>query len=113
MEERNFDRAVYLRGRSFQRNLDTYRLFAKLQAPKEKDNLSAGHIYNVAVMNVGAPAGGFHFYLILHMLSSLGMNAAVRSFVRMALYHRCRVFGVHNCFEGFANGQLNVRSFFH
>jgi 6-phosphofructokinase 1 len=35
------------------------------------------------------------------------MNAAGRSFVRMALYHRCRVFGIHNCFEGFADGQIH------
>ncbi|KAI3420275.1 hypothetical protein GPALN_003589 [Globodera pallida] len=94
MEERNFERARELRGKSFQRNLATYRLFTKLHTPKEKekDQLSAGHVYNVAVMNIGAPAGG--------------MNAAVRSFVRMALYHRCHVFGIHNSFEGFAIGQV-------
>jgi 6-phosphofructokinase len=34
------------------------------------------------------------------------MNAAVRAFVRMALYHRCKVFGIHNSFEGFADGQI-------
>lgn len=92
MDSLDFDKAVQLRGPSFQRNLATYRLLNKLRAPTEKDNLSGGVVYNVAVMNIGAPAGG--------------MNAAVRSFVRMALYHRCRVFGIHNSFEGLADGQL-------
>lgn len=34
------------------------------------------------------------------------MNAAVRAFVRMALYHRCKVFGINNSFEGLADGQI-------
>lgn len=36
------------------------------------------------------------------------MNAAVRSFVRMGIYHRCDVYGIHNSFEGLAAGQLKV-----
>ncbi|KAK6056694.1 hypothetical protein COOONC_05801 [Cooperia oncophora] len=77
MNEKDWDLAVKLRGRSFQRNLETYKLLTKLRTV-EKDNLSGGQNFNVAVMNVGAPAGG--------------MNAAVRSFVRMALYHHCTKF---------------------
>ncbi|CAD5234066.1 unnamed protein product [Bursaphelenchus xylophilus] len=92
MDSKDFASAVKLRGRSFQRNLLTYRLLTKLKTPQEKDNLSEGHIFNMAVMNIGAPAGG--------------MNAAVRSFVRMGLYHHCNVYGVHNSFEGLATGQL-------
>ncbi|KAL7073896.1 hypothetical protein ACQ4LE_006526 [Meloidogyne hapla] len=92
MDAKNFEKAVHLRGQSFQRNLNTYRLLTKLHTPKEKDNLSGGVCYNVAVMNVGAPAGG--------------MNAAVRAFVRMALYHRCKVFGIYNAFEGLAEGKV-------
>ncbi|CAK5058392.1 unnamed protein product [Meloidogyne enterolobii] len=92
MDAKNFEKAVHLRGQSFQRNLNTYRLLTKLHTPKEKDNLSGGVSYNVAVMNVGAPAGG--------------MNAAVRAFVRMALYHRCKVFGINNAFEGLAEGKI-------
>jgi len=34
------------------------------------------------------------------------MNAAVRAFVRMALYHRCKVFGINNAFEGLAEGKI-------
>lgn len=48
----------------------------------------------MAVMNIGAPAGG--------------MNAAVRSFVRLGLYHHCNVYGIYNSFEGLASGQLKV-----
>uniref|UniRef100_A0A1I7YBF3 ATP-dependent 6-phosphofructokinase n=1 Tax=Steinernema glaseri TaxID=37863 RepID=A0A1I7YBF3_9BILA len=92
MNERDWETAVKLRGRSFQRNLETYRLLTKMHTPKEKDNLSGGKSYNVAVINVGAPAGG--------------MNAAVRSFVRMGLYHHCTVYGINNSFEGLANGEL-------
>jgi 6-phosphofructokinase 1 len=90
MDSKEWELAVKLRGRSFQRNLDTYRLLTKLHTPTEKDNLSEGKTFNVAVMNVGAPAGG--------------MNAAVRSFVRMGLYHNCNVYGVHNSFDGLASG---------
>ncbi|CAJ0608965.1 unnamed protein product [Cylicocyclus nassatus] len=89
MNEKDWELAVKLRGRSFQRNLETYKLLTKLRTV-EKDNLSGGQNFNVAVMNVGAPAGG--------------MNAAVRSFVRMALYHHCTVYGIEDSFEGLANG---------
>jgi 6-phosphofructokinase 1 len=34
------------------------------------------------------------------------MNAAVRSFVRLGLHHRCRVLAVKNSFEGLAAGTL-------
>ncbi|KAI6173801.1 ATP-dependent 6-phosphofructokinase [Aphelenchoides besseyi] len=96
MDTKDFELAVKLRGRSFQRNLLTYRLLTKLKAPQEKDNLSDGKSYNMAVMNIGAPAGG--------------MNAAVRSFVRMGLYHHCNVYGVYNSFEGLASGQIKKMS---
>ena len=58
MDTKDFDLAVKLRGRSFQRNLLSYRLLTKLAAPLERDNLSEGNSYNMAVMNIGAPAGG-------------------------------------------------------
>ncbi len=69
----------------------------KLHVPvgKEKSVSTTPHpVYNMAIMNIGAPAGG--------------MNAAVRSFVRMGMHHRCNVYGVKDSFEGLANGQLRV-----
>ncbi|KRY66907.1 6-phosphofructokinase, partial [Trichinella pseudospiralis] len=92
MEEKNWDLAVKLRGRSFQRNLETYKLLAKLRPPTEKGNLSGGHNFTLAVMNVGAPA--------------CGMNAAVRSFVRNALCHNCKVLAVKDSFEGLMKGNV-------
>ncbi|KRY66908.1 6-phosphofructokinase, partial [Trichinella pseudospiralis] len=94
MEEKNWDLAVKLRGRSFQRNLETYKLLAKLRPPTEKGNLSGGHNFTLAVMNVGAPA--------------CGMNAAVRSFVRNALCHNCKVLAVKDSFEGLMKGNVQV-----
>lgn len=51
-----------------------------------------GSLHTVAVMNVGAPAAG--------------MNAAVRSTVRIALIQGNRVLVVHDGFEGLAKGQV-------
>lgn len=58
MDAHDWATAVRLRGRSFQRNLETYKLLTKLRTPVEADNLSGGNQFNFAVMNVGAPAGG-------------------------------------------------------
>ncbi|VBB29938.1 unnamed protein product [Acanthocheilonema viteae] len=89
MDKRDWETAVKLRGRSFQRNLETYRLLTKVEPKKVDQNVPN---YNVAVINVGAPAGG--------------MNAVVRSYVRMALYHGCNVYGIKNSFEGLCRGEV-------
>uniref|UniRef100_A0AAF5RTN2 ATP-dependent 6-phosphofructokinase n=4 Tax=Wuchereria bancrofti TaxID=6293 RepID=A0AAF5RTN2_WUCBA len=89
MDERDWETAVKLRGRSFQRNLETYRLLTKVEPKKVDPNVP---VYNVAIINVGAPAGG--------------MNAVVRSYVRMALYHGCKVYGIKNSFEGLCRGEV-------
>uniref|UniRef100_A0A8C4ZUJ1 ATP-dependent 6-phosphofructokinase n=1 Tax=Gadus morhua TaxID=8049 RepID=A0A8C4ZUJ1_GADMO len=64
MDEKKFDEAVRLRGSGF----------------------------NVAVLNVGAPAAG--------------MNAAVRSAVRVGIAEGHKMFAVNDGFEGFAKGQI-------
>uniref|UniRef100_A0A8C7L114 ATP-dependent 6-phosphofructokinase n=1 Tax=Oncorhynchus kisutch TaxID=8019 RepID=A0A8C7L114_ONCKI len=64
MDEKNFEEAVRLRGSSF----------------------------NVAVLNVGAPAAG--------------MNAAVRSAVRVGIKEGHKMFAVNDGFEGFYKGQI-------
>ena len=48
--------------------------------------------FTVAVLNVGAPAAG--------------MNAAVRSAVRVGITEGHRMMAVHDGFEGFAKGQV-------
>ncbi|XP_025786004.1 ATP-dependent 6-phosphofructokinase, muscle type isoform X5 [Puma concolor] len=80
MNDRKFDEAMKLRGRSFMNNWEVYKLLAH------------SSIHTVAVMNVGAPAAG--------------MNAAVRSTVRIGLIQGNRVLVVHDGFEGLAKGQI-------
>ncbi|XP_035993231.1 ATP-dependent 6-phosphofructokinase, platelet type isoform X3 [Fundulus heteroclitus] len=101
MDEKKFDEAVRLRGRSFENNLSTYRLLSSQTARSELPNgeeEEAGDeeqyhsSFNVAVMNVGAPAAG--------------MNAAVRSAVRVGITEGHRMFAVNDGFEGFYKGQI-------
>ncbi|XP_033506723.1 ATP-dependent 6-phosphofructokinase, platelet type-like isoform X4 [Epinephelus lanceolatus] len=88
MDEKKFDEAVRLRGRSFENNLTTYRLLSYRKADSELPNSS----FNVAVLNVGAPAAG--------------MNAAVRSAVRVGITEGHKMFAVNDGFEGFYKGQI-------
>uniref|UniRef100_A0A8C3UR61 ATP-dependent 6-phosphofructokinase n=2 Tax=Catharus ustulatus TaxID=91951 RepID=A0A8C3UR61_CATUS len=86
MNEGRFEDALKLRGRSFQNNWNVYKLLAHIRPPATKSG------YTVAVMNVGAPAAG--------------MNAAVRSTVRIGLIHGHRMLAVHDGFEGLAFGMV-------
>ncbi|XP_056452118.1 ATP-dependent 6-phosphofructokinase, platelet type-like isoform X2 [Gadus chalcogrammus] len=88
MDEKKFDEAVRLRGRSFENNLHTYRLLCSRKS--DEDLPTSG--FNVAVLNVGAPAAG--------------MNAAVRSAVRVGIAEGHKMFAVNDGFEGFAKGQI-------
>nr|XP_021384500.2 ATP-dependent 6-phosphofructokinase, platelet type isoform X1 [Lonchura striata domestica] len=88
MDEGRFLEAVKLRGRSFENNLNTYKLLShkKPDAELPKSN------FNVAVLNVGAPAAG--------------MNAAVRAAVRVGITEGHKIFAVIDGFEGFARGKI-------
>lgn len=88
MDERRFADAVRLRGRSFENNLNTYKL---LSHKKNVSELPKSN-FNVAVLNVGAPAAG--------------MNGAVRSAVRVGITEGHKMFAVNDGFEGFAKGQI-------
>uniref|UniRef100_A0A5F9CEN0 ATP-dependent 6-phosphofructokinase n=1 Tax=Oryctolagus cuniculus TaxID=9986 RepID=A0A5F9CEN0_RABIT len=88
MDERRFKDAVQLRGRSFENNLNTYKRLA-IKLPDDKIQKSN---CNVAVINVGAPAAG--------------MNAAVRSAVRVGIADGHKMFAVYDGFDGFAKGQI-------
>uniref|UniRef100_A0A4W5QP47 Phosphofructokinase, platelet n=1 Tax=Hucho hucho TaxID=62062 RepID=A0A4W5QP47_9TELE len=74
--------------RSFENNLNTYKLLSYRKADSELPNSS----FNVAVLNVGAPAAG--------------MNAAVRSAVRVGITEGHKMFAVNDGFEGFYKGQV-------
>ena len=61
MNEKNWELAVMLRGKSFQRNLSIYRMLTGLRPPAKSLQATG---WNLAVMHIGAPC--------------CGMNAAVR-----------------------------------
>ncbi|XP_040213030.1 ATP-dependent 6-phosphofructokinase, liver type [Rana temporaria] len=86
MEEQKFEEAIQLRGRSFENNWNIYKLLAHQKPPEEKSNFS------MAILNVGAPAAG--------------MNAAVRSAVRIGISQGHKVFIVYDGFEGLSKGQI-------
>nr|XP_046226521.1 ATP-dependent 6-phosphofructokinase, platelet type isoform X9 [Scatophagus argus] len=88
MDEKRFEEAVRLRGRSFENNLKTYKLLAHRKPESELPTSN----FNVAVLNVGAPAAG--------------MNAAVRSAVRVGISEGHKMFAVSDGFEGFYKGQI-------
>ncbi|XP_077471284.1 ATP-dependent 6-phosphofructokinase, platelet type-like isoform X3 [Stigmatopora argus] len=88
MDEKKFEDAVKLRGRSFENNLTTYKILCNRKADSELPHSS----FNVAVLNVGAPAAG--------------MNAAVRSAVRVGITQGHKMFAVSDGFEGFYKGQI-------
>uniref|UniRef100_A0A8D0AVR3 ATP-dependent 6-phosphofructokinase n=1 Tax=Sander lucioperca TaxID=283035 RepID=A0A8D0AVR3_SANLU len=72
----------------FENNLRTYKLLAHR---KPESELPVSN-FNVAVLNVGAPAAG--------------MNAAVRSAVRVGISEGHKMFAVSDGFEGFYKGQI-------
>ncbi|KAM4608805.1 ATP-dependent 6-phosphofructokinase, liver type [Polymixia lowei] len=90
MNEKRFEEAVKLRGGSFENNWNIYKLLAFQKPAQTQSNFS------LAILNVGAPAAG--------------MNAAVRSAVRVALAHGHKVYAVSNGFQGLANGEVGEMS---
>ncbi|XP_055689538.1 ATP-dependent 6-phosphofructokinase isoform X2 [Lutzomyia longipalpis] len=94
MAEKKWSLAVELRGRSFARNLETYKMLTRLKPPKDAFDASGKGIegYTLAVMHIGAPA--------------CGMNAAVRSFVRNCIYRGDTVLGIHDGVEGLIAGNI-------
>ncbi|XP_075210632.1 ATP-dependent 6-phosphofructokinase isoform X3 [Lycorma delicatula] len=92
MEEKKWDLAVQLRGKSFVRNLETYKMLTRLQPPRLSIPRPEMEGFNFAVMHIGAPA--------------CGMNAAVRSFVRSCIYRGDTVYGIHDGVEGLVAGYI-------
>lgn len=89
LKEMDFKKACALRGRSFENNLSTYLTLSRVK-PKEDictlDGTQCASDFNLAVMNVGAPAAG--------------MNAAVRAFIRTSLFKGYHVYRINDGFEG-------------
>ncbi|XP_046673393.1 ATP-dependent 6-phosphofructokinase isoform X3 [Homalodisca vitripennis] len=96
MADKKWELAVQLRGRSFARNLETYKMLTRLKPPRSAFDESGKGLegYTLAVMHIGAPA--------------CGMNAAVRSFVRNCIYRGDTVYGIHDGVEGLIAGNVQV-----
>ncbi|KAM7380641.1 hypothetical protein PAMP_003921 [Pampus punctatissimus] len=86
MNEKRFDEAIKLRGGSFENNWNIYKLLSLQKPAQSQSNFS------LAILNVGAPAAG--------------MNAAVRSAVRVALSYGHKVYAVSDGFQGLADGAV-------
>uniref|UniRef100_A0A4W5QJK6 Phosphofructokinase, muscle a n=1 Tax=Hucho hucho TaxID=62062 RepID=A0A4W5QJK6_9TELE len=71
---------------SFENNWNTYKMLAHINPPDTKSNI------NVAIVNIGAPCAG--------------MNAAVRSAVRIGIIQGHNMLAVHDGFEGLAQGKI-------
>ncbi|XP_070609242.1 ATP-dependent 6-phosphofructokinase, liver type [Erythrolamprus reginae] len=86
MDEKRFEEAIQLRGRSFENNWNIYKLLAHQKPAQKKSNFS------IAILNVGAPAAG--------------MNAAVRAAVRVGICQGHTMYVVNDGFEGLSKGQV-------
>ncbi|XP_054721424.1 ATP-dependent 6-phosphofructokinase-like [Uloborus diversus] len=95
MQSKHWEMAVKLRGRSFERNLQTYKMLTRLRPPKSVFSMYDGKGgYTLAVIHIGAPC--------------CGMNAAVRSFVRNCLFRGDTVYGIHDGIEGLVQGNIQA-----
>ncbi|XP_065322849.1 ATP-dependent 6-phosphofructokinase-like isoform X2 [Gordionus sp. m RMFG-2023] len=95
MADKKFEEAVMLRGKSFVNTLDIHRMFSQIRPPLESGDLSKNkRKFTLAVVNVGAPC--------------CGINAAVRSFVRMSLCYGYTCLGISDGIRGFAEGNIKA-----
>lgn len=94
MAAKDWNHAVKLRGRSFERNLATYKLLTRIKPPRmtstESDHQRSS--YRLGVMHIGAPC--------------CGMNAAIRSFTRNVISRGEIVLGIHEGIDGLIEGQV-------
>lgn len=93
IENKEFDEAIKLRGGSFRESLDTFDTLsrAKPQLPQKGDEA-----LNILVMNSGTLAPG--------------MNAAVRTAVRLGMDKGHKVFGVRSGFKGLIEDDIEELS---
>ncbi|XP_017492577.1 PREDICTED: ATP-dependent 6-phosphofructokinase-like [Rhagoletis zephyria] len=96
MKDKDWEKAVALRGSSFQENLQALKMLSLIRPPKATESPSHCAPFNVGVMNVGSPA--------------CGINAATRSFVRAIIYHCDFVFGISKGLTGLMAGEVKQLS---
>ena len=89
IQQRDFKRAMTLRGRNFQESFEALRTLVRAHPRLPSPNQRR---LKIAVVNSGAPAPG--------------MNTAVRAAVRGGLNKGHQMFGVYNGFQGLRNGEI-------
>ncbi|CAE1291442.1 pfkA [Acanthosepion pharaonis] len=93
MRESTFRGFIETHHLSFQNNLLTYRKLTKLRPPQVNEDQQIKN-KNMAIMNIGAPA--------------CGMNAAMRSFVRLGLTRGYNIIGINDSFDGLLNDNVTT-----
>lgn len=89
IQNRDFEKAMQLRGRSFSQSFRTVRTLVRALP---HDPVPGQHHLRLAVMNAGSPAPG--------------MNTAVRAFVRLSVDKGHTILGVQHSFKGLIKGDI-------
>ena len=87
MKNKDFEKVKQLRSTNLTRSIEALK---RLEACECSNETSSGKKYRLALMNVGAPAGG--------------TNNSNRAFIRFLLYNGHEVYGIHDGFEGLVQG---------
>ncbi|XP_042231275.1 ATP-dependent 6-phosphofructokinase-like isoform X4 [Homarus americanus] len=106
MQDRNWEQAVQMRGRSFARNLETYKMLTRLKPPKVIEEGKGGLVRQNTIWDRDAILGGFNLGVMHIGAPACGMNAAVRSFVRNCIYRGDTVYGIHDGIDGLVEGNI-------
>ena len=126
MADKDWELAVKLRGRSFVRNLTTYKMLTKLKAPNKPDSVQKNVSPSSLLVRLRPSSSFFAFHIKYASLWGIstflqvnlaimcigapcgGINAAVRSFVRNGQFRGYKTFAIYDGIEGLAGG--NVRA---
>lgn len=99
---KNFEEVVKLRGRTFKSNIEMFKVLKEVGPPASSQCDVSGSCksgYTLAVINIGAPAGG--------------MSTAVRSFVRFSLYQGHSVLGIRDGINGLLDDRVELLGWLH
>ncbi|KAL9963303.1 hypothetical protein ACROYT_G032490 [Oculina patagonica] len=99
---KDFNEVVKLRGRTFKSNIEIFKVLKNVEPPASSHCDVSGSCesgYTLAVINIGAPAGG--------------MSTAVRSAVRFSLYQGHSVLGIRDGIDGLLDDRVEVLGWLH
>uniref|UniRef100_T1GKC9 6-phosphofructokinase n=1 Tax=Megaselia scalaris TaxID=36166 RepID=T1GKC9_MEGSC len=103
MANKNWDLAVRLRGKSFERNLESFRKLSRLNPKNSELSIGFENEY---------PKGGFRFGVMHIGNPACGMNTAVRSFVKnLSYYSNVSVFAIRNGIDGLCSKLIEPISY--